>query len=161
MPSTSQINISVPNSHKVKFFCTLTNGERIFEEEGPWQWDATGSPWHKVIDYTVIKNLDIVSLGLFVDEWVTDENGKKHRQRRTYNLHGKSNNPRLPQFAELEKPIDFEVGRTIVVTVQGAPDPDDEKSRFTVATAIYPNHKTQIWVSEYNPRHSWIVTIPG
>ncbi len=158
MPSNQQIKI--PSSHKVKFFCTLSNGERLFEEEGVYQWTKEGSPWSKVIAYTAEKKLDIISVGLFTDEWYVNEHGTKRRNRRTYNLHGRGNNPRLPQFAMLEKPIDFEIARTIVVTVNGPQDPEDEKNKFTVATAIYANHKTQIWVSEYNPRHSWVMTVP-
>ena len=160
MPSNPQPEVTIPDHHNVKFFCTLEGGKRIFEEEGLWVWDKDGSPWSKVIAYTVEHKVDIISVGLFVDEFITDKDGKKHRNRRTYNLHGIGNNPRLPQFAQLEKPIDFHIERSIVVTVNGPDDPDDEKNRFTVATAIYANHRTQIWVSEYNPRHSWVMTVP-
>jgi hypothetical protein len=133
--------------HNVRFQVSLSNGETFYEGKGEYS-DLPGqlSPWQRLERYTLEKKLSITSLSLYTEDG------------QTFNLPSSGKNPKFQIFTKLEKPLDYNVCRYLARDI----DQDGAKisDLFTVAEAIYPTYKLQIWVDEKNVRNSWAAVIP-
>jgi hypothetical protein len=139
------------SKHNVLFQVSLSNGETFFEGKGEYQ-EIPGqlSPWQRLNKYLAENKLFITSLSLYT------------KDGRTFNLPSAGKCPRFKFFAEAQKPIDFNFFRAISreMTFIGQEAKEVEISDwFTVAEAIYPDYKLQLWVDENNTRNSWVLAI--
>lgn len=138
--------------HNVLWQVSLSNGETFFEGKGDYiEIAGEPSPWQRLYKYTIKNNLLITSLSLYTTDG------------RTFNLPSAGKAPRFAEFSELEKPLDYHVERHLAREhkVAGMQAQETKISDwFTVAVAIYPNYKLEIWVDEKNTRNSWVLVIP-
>jgi len=131
-------------THTVKFQVSLSNGETFFEGKGQFKEIAgEKSPFQKLIDYLVDHKVEITSLALYTDE------GRK------FNLPHAGKNPKFsPQIkGEFLLPIDFNLFRYVEQDMKATGGKTTDRKTvtlFTVAEAIYPDYKVQLWVDEHN-----------
>lgn len=141
-------------THTVKFQISLSNGETFFEGKGPFkEIPGEKSPWQKVIDYLIDNKVEITSLALYTDEG------------RRFTLPHAGKNPKFtPQIkGDFVLPIDFNLFRYIEQDMKATPTGEITDRRtvtlFTVAEAIYPNYKVQLWVDEKDHNNCRILII--
>lgn len=120
----------------------LSNGENHSEGVVPFYPNpGQKSPWLRLIDYLNTENLTITSLAIVSGD-------------RTFNLPSAGNNPKFRAFYDIKKPISFNFFR--MIGSEGGKLTD----RFSVAEAVYPNCKLQLWVDENNPNNCWVLVVP-
>src|SRR3990172_4943412 len=85
---------------------------------------------------------------------------------RTFNLPSLGKNPNFAPFRDSEKPIDFHVERKMGSEISGLREGNklsikkvEMSDWFTVAIAIYPTYKLQLWVDNQNPKNCWVLVI--
>jgi hypothetical protein len=132
--------------HNVKWKISLSNGETFYEGKGKFK-DISGlkSPFQRLLDYTLDTKTYITSLSLYTDD------GK------SFNLPSAGKRPQFKEFSNLEKPLDYNICRKITRKISRIGFETDEW--FTVAEAIYPKYKLQLWVDEKNPKNCWVLTV--
>lgn len=138
-------------NHNVLFQVSLSNGETFFEGKGNYQ-DLPGlpSPWQRLIRYTAENKLLITSLSLYT------------KDGRTFNLPSSGRDPKFRPFALADKPIDFNVCRYMAREhdiVDNKVQNTEVSEWFTVAEAIYPDYKLQLWVDERNTKNAWTLLV--
>lgn len=139
------------SKHHVLWQVSLSNGENFFEEKGEYkEIPGLPSPWQRLNKHIAENNLLITSLSLYT------------KDGRTFNLPSAGRDPKFAPFAMAEKPIDFNLCRYVgrEHDIAGNEIQNTKVSDwFTVAEAIYPDHKLQIWVDEKNTRNSWVLVV--
>lgn len=137
--------------HNVNWQVSLSNGETFFEGKGKFaEIPNEPSPWQKLIRYTAENRVLITSLSL-----ITTDN-------RTFNLPSAGKSPKFREFSLLEAPIDYQVSRHIAREHDyndGKISGSETTDWFTVAEAIYPDYKLQVWVDEKNTKNSWVLVV--
>jgi len=141
-------------THTVKFQISLSNGETFFEGKGPFkEIPGEKSPWQKLIDYLVENKVEITSLALYTDEG------------RRFTLPHAGKNPKFaPQIkGDFVLPIDFHLFRYIEQDLKVTPTGEITDRRtaalFTVAEAIYPDYKIQLWVDEHDHNNCRVLIV--
>jgi len=125
---------------KVRWRVSLSNGE-THTEDVSFKWlPKEPSPWIKLQEYVRINSLKITSLCLFYKDII-------------HNLPSSGNNPKFITFLTSQKPTQYLVCRKIRMEM------GDVTDLFTVAIAKYKENEIQLWVSEKNPKNSWILFI--
>lgn len=141
--------------HNVKFKVSLSNGETFYEGKAPFE-EIKGelSPFQRLIQYTVRNKCEITSLSLYVE---------KDGKTRTFNLPSAGKNPKFKEFTvQKEKPIDFQVYRKLAQDfniVDKNITGSEVVEWYTVAEAIYPTYRLQLWVDEVNPDNCWVLAV--
>jgi hypothetical protein len=136
--------------HNVKWQVSLSNGEIHQEGRGRFTEIAGElSPWQKLLRYMHDGHFVITALSLFTDDG------------RTFKLPSAGNNPKFKMFEQCGAPLDYNMLRAFGREAGYGDDgqPESTSDLFTVAEAIYPDYKLQIWVNEHDPRSSWSVVI--
>lgn len=136
---------------KVLFKVSLSNGETYYEGKGEYQ-EIPGQPmpWRRLYNSVIERGLRITSLSLYTEDG------------RTFNLPSAGKNPKFPEFAKLERPIDFNVERKLGLehdVVGNQVKSTVMADHYTVAEVTYPSHKLQIWVDEMDTRNSWVLVV--
>ena len=128
---------------------SLSTGETFFENKGRFEEIAGElSPWQKLQKYLAEAGAEITSLSLFTEDG------------RTFNLPSAGKNPKFQEFTGLEKPIDFQVWRKLASDIcDGKVKIDGNSEFYTVAEAVYPDYKLQLWVDELNIRNCWVLVV--
>lgn len=139
------------SEHHVLWQVSLSNGENFFEEKGEYkEIPGLPSPWQRLNKHIAENNLLITSLSLYTQDG------------RTFNLPSSGRDPKFRPFALADKPIDYNVSRYMsreLDVVNNEVIKAVPSDWFTVAEAIYPDHKLQIWVDEKNTRNSWVLVV--
>jgi len=139
------------SKNNVTWQVSLSNGETFFEGKGQFEEIAgIDSSWQRLIKYIAVNKLSITSLSL-----VTEDG-------RTFNLPSAGKNPKFKPFVDAEKPLDYELHRTISrehTVVNNQITKTENVDWFTYIEAIYPNYKLQLWVDENNTRNSWVLVV--
>lgn len=145
----------IPTVHTVKWKASLSNGETFYEDKAPFEEiENQPSPWTRFVTYVAEKKATITSLALYTEDG------------RTFNLPSLGKNPNFQPFREVDKPIDYQIERRMGSEISGTRDGDklnveDIKMSdwFTVAIAIYPTYKLQLWVDNQNPKNCWVLVV--
>lgn len=117
--------------HNVKWQVSLSNGETFFEGKGNYQEIAgEKSPWQRLLCYIANNKLKITSISLYTDFG------------QTFNLPSSGNNPKFGAFLDAEKPIDYNMFRSLarearVINMKA--DKAKVSDWFTTIEAIYPS----------------------
>ncbi len=132
--------------HNVKWKISLSNGETFYEGKGKFK-DISGlkSPFQRLLDYTLDTKTYITSLSLYTDSG------------QSFNLPSSGNRPRFNEFNNLSKPIDYNIFRKMAKNI--SKDGSEISDWFTVAEAIYPDYKLQLWVDEKNYKNCWTLVV--
>ena len=129
------------NDSKIKWTCSLNNGETIYEEKGNYKKiDGEKSPWLRLQDYIEKNNLQITSLSLY--------NDKNER----WNLHSAGNNPKFSAFDNAKKPIGYKFFKKMGADIVNGKQESAEF--FVIIEADYGDFKLQTWVKD-NTNISW------
>lgn len=130
---------------KVKWFASLSDGQTVYEDKGEYKViEGELSPWQRLQKH-IENGIRITSLSLYTDD------GKR------FNLPSAGKNPKFKVFADAEMPESYNFFRQAGADVMNGQAQEIEV--FTVAEAIYPDKKLQIWVSEANPNNCWTVIV--
>lgn len=137
--------------HNVKWQVSLSNGETFFENKGKYlEIPNEKSPWQRLIQYIAENKLKITSIALYTD------------LGQSFNLPSSGNNPKFKPFLDAEKPLDYNMFRSIakearVINMKAGSAKVSEW--FTTIEAIYSNCKLQLWVDENNIKNCWTLII--
>jgi hypothetical protein len=138
-------------THRVKWKVATSDGGVFYEGKGDFvEVSGQPSPWQRLDKYLSENKLEITSLSLYTDDG------------QTFNLPSLGKNPRFQPFREAEKPIDYNICRYIGKEVKVANLKAGEaqvSDWFTVAEAIYPSYKLQLWVDEKNIKNCWCLVV--
>lgn len=130
---------------------SLSNGETFYEGKGNYiEYENQPSPWQRLNKYIIEKGVDITSLSLYT------------KDGRTFNLPSSGNNPKFRPFQLADKPLDYNVVRYLAREHNfdnGNLKKLKISDHFTVAEAIYPDYKLQLWVDEMNTNNSWVLVV--
>lgn len=130
--------VELPES-KVQFVVGLSNGENLIEGKGILSFVAgEDSPWHKLQKYLKENNLAITSMSL---------SSKTEIGNRHYNL------PNQKSKFNSQAPLGFNCFRWVALEGSAM---QNIAEQYSVAEAIYPKFKVQLWVSEQDPDKCWI-----
>ena len=129
--------------HTVKWYVSLNNGETFFEGKNKFvDIDGEKSPWLRLVDHLIDNNLQITSLGLYSDDG------------RRWNLASAGACPKFKMFENVEKPIDYNVERSVAREMQQNGEIKIVEF-YTVARALYEHYELQLWVNNFNPDISY------
>jgi hypothetical protein len=138
---------------RVRWKASLSNGETLYEGKGKYQWvDNEKSPWQKLMDYIANEILEITSLSLMNDGG------------QNFHLPSNGKNPRSTIFANIEKPLDYRMFRSVsssLILIGSRANERNLDSKYAVIEATYPEYRLQLWVSEFNPENCWTVVLPN
>jgi len=140
-------------NHNVKWQVSLSTGETFFEDKGDFiEIPDQLSPWQRLQKYLIENEAQITSLSLYTNDG------------QSFNLPSAGKNPKFKAFSDLEKPLDYQMFRTIGRNVAGLKNgvvvPLNEHGFddwFTVIEAIYSFGSLQLWVDENNSKNSWVL----
>lgn len=144
------------NDFKVKWRASLSNGETHYEGKGDYtRVPGELSPWLRLQEYITDNGLTITSLALY------DDKG------RTFNLPSSGSRPKFKAFTDTLPPVDYDMFRAISQDL-GQTDGEnvelydyvENQEHFTVVSALYSTYSLQLWVSELNPDHCWVLAVP-
>lgn len=118
----------------------LANNDTFMEGEEPFAViEGEKSPWLRLKDYLAEKQTQIIYLALVVD-------GK------VYSLPSKYYQPKFSDFANSDKPAEYNFFRKLGSDLDGSTKSD----YFAVIEASYGEMKLQLWVDEYT-KNCWCI----
>lgn len=148
-------------THKVWFKVALSNGAIFIENKNIFD-TPEATAWAKLDKHIVENNLQIKSLSLIVE----DKTIFGKTSQREFTVPSSANRPNFKAFFSAEKPLDYNVCRKMrgvirgndISKVQEAAKNMKADELYTVAEAIYPEYRLQIWVSENDTRKCYVLT---
>jgi hypothetical protein len=129
-------------SHLVLWNVSLSNGENFRECTKPFLEVPELSPWQQLERYLEEVGAHVTSV------WLSSPNGTRFNLPPISNRH-----PRSRIFLNAEKPILLRAYHKNVSGTGGL------KEWFAIAEAQYPTYKLQLWVSEHDPKVSWVIAV--
>lgn len=147
----------IQSEHKINWTASLSNGASFFEGKGEFaELEGAKSPFQKLIDYTIDNQVEIRSFGLYCD-------------KKVWMLPSLSPRYQIGMLDKELKPLGYNLFRYVDADLNGNNADEngtihiekrDIKSWWTVAEAIYPDFKLQIWVNEFNVDVSRVHIVP-
>ena len=140
-----QVTVGPTEDERVLWSVALSNGREFHENKAPFERiDGERSPWGRLEAYLEEHKVRITAL------WLTSPDGTR------FNLPtaGSRGEPRFRPFSEAGTPTLLRCKRSYAEDTAGGVE------WYTVAVAeYYPTHELQIWVSEHDPKVSWVLTV--
>jgi hypothetical protein len=145
------------DTHSVRWCVSLSNGEDHKEGKGIFaEYEGELSPWQQLQQYLFKNKLVIRNL------YLETQRGQR------YMLPSMGKNPKAGMLANTAIPLDYNMfrflGRDMNVTKEEGKmvaRPDFNPDWFTVAEAIFPGYRLQVWVNERNTLQSWSLITPN